>query len=155
MKYGLAFLLPLLIMVSATEAQVYKWVDENGKVHFSDQPPRKKPASAEKVELKIAPKTGNRAAPSAAERAKQQQELLRRMEGERKQRESQRAKAKEEKKRLAELCKKLKKEMEEKVRANAIYTENDKGERVYDSEEVADQKRKRAVERYQTQCQPK
>jgi len=38
-----------LILLTATialpivaSAQVYKWVDENGKTHFSDQPPTKR-----------------------------------------------------------------------------------------------------------------
>jgi len=34
---------------SALHAEVYKWVDENGKVHFSD---KKTTSSAEKVEIK-------------------------------------------------------------------------------------------------------
>jgi hypothetical protein len=46
----LAFTLLLLAGSLATAATVYKWVDENGVVHYSDQPH----ANAEKINLKAA-----------------------------------------------------------------------------------------------------
>ncbi len=45
MRAGLALL--LLLATSLAHATVYKWVDENGKVHFSDKPVK----NAEVVEL--------------------------------------------------------------------------------------------------------
>ncbi len=35
-----------------TKAEVYKWVDENGKVHFSDKPPSSKKKQTNKVDIK-------------------------------------------------------------------------------------------------------
>lgn len=40
----------LALACGAALADVYRWVDENGKVHYSDQPP---PAAIEQVEKKI------------------------------------------------------------------------------------------------------
>jgi len=40
----------LLLSASAAHAQVYKWVDEKGVTHYSDQPPP--PAAKRKVEVK-------------------------------------------------------------------------------------------------------
>lgn len=37
----IAFGLLLLLVGLAAQAQVYKWVDENGVVHYTDQPPAK------------------------------------------------------------------------------------------------------------------
>lgn len=46
MRVGLALL--LFLIATLAHATVYKWVDENGKVHFSDKPVK----NAEVVELK-------------------------------------------------------------------------------------------------------
>lgn len=43
-------LLPVLLLsVAAVEAEIFKWTDEHGKVHFSD----KQPADAEASEVKL------------------------------------------------------------------------------------------------------
>ena len=104
---ALTVVLVLSAVTAPATAQFYKWVDENGKVHFSDQPPRKKPA--EKLELKGIPKTGNQDAPSEAQRRERQQQLLKSMEKDRKAIEQQRAKERQDKKDKAALCQRLKK----------------------------------------------
>jgi S1-C subfamily serine protease len=48
----IALLLAALFGVQLSHADVYKWVDENGKVHFTDKPPRKPEVKPEIVELK-------------------------------------------------------------------------------------------------------
>lgn len=62
------FLLPLLLALAAlpAEARLYKWVDENGKVHYTDTPP---PESASRGNAELS-KTGNvvRKTESAEER---------------------------------------------------------------------------------------
>lgn len=45
------FLLLLLLPLSVCATEIYKWVDENGKVHFGDSP--KKQDRAEKLELRV------------------------------------------------------------------------------------------------------
>lgn len=58
----------VLLAAATVTAQVYKWVDKDGKVQYTDQPP---PASATKAEAKKmtdAPASGN--APAAATPAK-------------------------------------------------------------------------------------
>lgn len=44
-------LLLLTLICSPLQAEVYKWVDDQGKIHFSDKEP--KSSSASKLELKI------------------------------------------------------------------------------------------------------
>lgn len=65
----------ILLATATVAAQVYKWVDKDGKVQYSDQPP---PASAGKIDAKkvvdspsatgaaSAPATGAAAAPKSA-----------------------------------------------------------------------------------------
>jgi glutaredoxin len=48
---SIPILLALLAMSSAASAQMFKWVDEKGVTHFSDQPP---PPNQKKSELKAA-----------------------------------------------------------------------------------------------------
>lgn len=51
-KQAAAFSLAVLILLtSALFADMYKWVDENGKVHYTDSPPRGK--KAKKLDLRI------------------------------------------------------------------------------------------------------
>lgn len=54
-RRGAALGLALLLCAGAASAQMYKWVDANGKTHFTDTPP---PPSAKKAELKAAGNSG-------------------------------------------------------------------------------------------------
>jgi len=45
----LVIFIVLLLTAKSALAEVYRWVDKNGKVHYSDEPPKNK--QAEKVEL--------------------------------------------------------------------------------------------------------
>ncbi len=103
-KYLLTALLALLVSVaplSAGYAGVYRWVDEQGRVHFGDRPPPK--SSSENVDIKNDPSPGA-PAPNAEERRDKQQRLLRAWEEERQQRKEASAKAKEDKKRQKQRC---------------------------------------------------
>jgi hypothetical protein len=62
---GLPILLLLIMSASASSATVYKWVDDNGVTHFSDQPNPK----AQKLEITGAQTYESQAATVAAPRA--------------------------------------------------------------------------------------
>ena len=49
MKAKLPLLLSSLLIAASAQAQMYKWVDANGRVTYSDQPP---PASAKQAKMK-------------------------------------------------------------------------------------------------------
>jgi hypothetical protein len=59
-------LLALVLSSLIAGAEVYKWVDANGKVQFSDQPPPGSNAQA----VKVKPSSGGFVAPQAAPAAK-------------------------------------------------------------------------------------
>lgn len=48
----------LLFALPVHAKEMFRWVDENGKVHFSDEPPEKRPDMAEEIEVKAPPKIG-------------------------------------------------------------------------------------------------
>lgn len=45
------FLAAVVVISQQAHSEIFKWVDENGKVHFSDQPNPNEEKKAEKVEL--------------------------------------------------------------------------------------------------------
>ena len=57
----------LLILSMNSHAEIYKWVDENGGVHYTAQPPvqKKKRVKAKNIEDEIRSKAGKYRAPSA------------------------------------------------------------------------------------------
>ena len=61
-------------MTSAASAEIYRWVDENGRVHYGDQPPDQ---SAEALDVRpgSGPSPGERAARRQAEQAEQARAL--------------------------------------------------------------------------------
>ena len=56
MKFLVLILAALLAMTTAAHAEVYKWVDEDGNVHFTDTPPPKQ--KTEEVKIDSAPSSG-------------------------------------------------------------------------------------------------
>jgi hypothetical protein len=55
--------LALCLLVLPAWADLYKWTDENGKVHYSDQPP---PDAVQKIESMKQPKSGSATPADAA-----------------------------------------------------------------------------------------
>ncbi|MEH6467033.1 MAG: DUF4124 domain-containing protein [Porticoccus sp.] len=51
---AVSLLLLVPILAPASFAEIYRWVDSNGKLHFSDQPPEGS-ATAEEVSSKMSP----------------------------------------------------------------------------------------------------
>lgn len=51
MKYLLAITVFLLFMPNG-HAEIYKWIDENGKMQFSDKPPKKEKVKIESVQIR-------------------------------------------------------------------------------------------------------
>ena len=62
MKPSCLILMTLLALAANVDAEVYKWVDEEGNVHYSDQPPLD--AESERVQLDYT--SGSKGDPSAA-----------------------------------------------------------------------------------------
>ena len=83
-----AFTVSALVMPVVHAAGVYKWVDENGKVQFGDQPGN---AVAEQVQIKAAPPPD----PGLKKKQEQSDKLIKVQEEERKLKDEETAKAKQ------------------------------------------------------------
>ncbi len=124
----------LLIFIIATAppayAGVYKWVDEQGKVHFSDRPTS---AQARQLKLKKSPQQGTSAVPNAAQRQITQQRMLDMYQQEREKREAARKKKKADAKKLAQRCANARDRLR-RYESSRLYENLPNGERRYFSE---------------------
>lgn len=127
----------LLILLSACifspcqlQAGVYKWVDENGRVHFSDRP-----TASESTEVRI--KQQERTAPSADQhnRKLKMQRMLDVYQEEREEKREAKQKQQEAKTRRKQNCARAKDRYNSHVRARGIYNYDKNGERQYLSDD--------------------
>jgi len=154
----------LLLLTLPAQADVYKWKDEKGRVHFSDQAPQNK--TDVKVLEKKEPETSSASAPETAAPAKssepkyrsseahldRQRRMTSLLEQDRKQKSEERKRKQTEKEKLEQECKQIKSEIDARKRVN-LFVRHDKGGGVQylsDEERVA---RDSELERtYQEKC---
>ena len=129
----------LLCLVSAAAAaEVYKWVDEQGKVHYGDRPPGQGTPS-DRLVLPPAPS----ADAEIVERAFMRRRLLDAFEAERREQQQTQAEADAAERELESRCARIEQQLVRFKRANVVYTEDENGERVY----MSDDQRARAADR--------
>ncbi|MCI0401332.1 MAG: DUF4124 domain-containing protein [Gammaproteobacteria bacterium] len=130
--------------VLAEDVPVYKWVDENGTVHYGDRP---KDTDAEKLELDAAPAPDDAL---SARRAKQEK-LLRIMEEER-QRESDKAvQAKAEQEQQKQMCATAKERLSQYENSRYLFEEDKDGNRrrlSYEERQQLEDNARTAIARY-------
>lgn len=127
------WLLVLLAIPAAALAQgIYRWIDEDGQVHFDDYP------VAEGAE-KIKGASASAGDPTTIDRLQRQQKLLDSYEEQRVEKNKQSAKAREEKIRRAARCTKAKNRLVHLQQSRYIYDQTSTGERriLSDSERAA------------------
>jgi hypothetical protein len=131
-----------------TAQQIYKWVDEKGKVHFSDKPVDK---NAESITIKQQPRIGGENTEAGSAKSSDpnlMDKTLDAYEQRRRQKKRELAKQKAEEQRKAahsKECENARKYLAYS-KGKAQFTVNEKGERVYrsDAEIQADRKRRQA-----------
>ena len=128
MKVFLVLISLCLIPLSAN-ADVYKWVDANGQVHFGDRPPIH--AATSEVTVNTAPASADA---GARERYQRMTEFLDQQQKEREARLVANAKAEEKAEKKAELCRTLRARLKHLASVSNFYDINDRGEMVYVNE---------------------
>ncbi len=108
----------LLAFSCSATAEIYKWEDEDGKIHYSDKPLGK---DAESVKLKSAPK----ADPDQGSRQEKQRRLLKLLEDDREAAKKKKAQEKAEKAERKEKCLTARKELEQVRNASFLYKKSD------------------------------
>ena len=118
MRYGLLLfcLLPLVV-----GAESYRWTDEDGKVHFSDQPPPGQDEDkAEEIELKKPEPIGQG---ESVERTRQELEKMRR-EREKRKEKARRAEKRREQQRLQK-CQQQSRKLSKMKNKRVLYKQED------------------------------
>lgn len=121
----------LALLPLAAPADIYRWKDETGQVHYGQRPP---PAGADKLELEQRPAT--RAVPdSQAARRARQQRLLEAFAYEREQKRAAAERAARDNRRSAADCRRLQRRWRLLSHPGPVYLANDDGGRDYLSDE--------------------
>ena len=143
----------VLLIPAWVQADVYRWVDGKGRVHFGDRSPEG--AAAKKVDMPVVKMNDTQASPSQvsdAERRQRQKRIVETLSAERKAREDVRQKKRDEKAEEKAKCERLRIGLAESKSVNVYYRRNKKGERVF----ISDKERKgldaAAEKKYQENC---
>ena len=130
MRYSAYCCVFLLQIFGNAFAEIYKWEDENGKIHYGDKPPVE---DAESIELRSAPK----ADPNRNSRQEKQRRLLKLLEDDRQAAKKKKAEEKAAKAERKEKCLKARKDLQEVRDASFLYkkSEDPRNPQVYSDEE--------------------
>jgi len=129
--FNVRLLLTLIITATATaNAGVYKWTDEQGRVHFGDRPTS---SQAEQFKLKKQPKSSSSTSNATKPQVTQQQ-LLNMYQQEREKKKAEKKKQKEEAKKLALKCANARDDLR-RYDGSRLYEVLPSGERRYFSDE--------------------
>lgn len=134
----------------AAKAEVYRWVDDKGRVHFGDKAPAT--TQAETLDLpKVEEQPG---APdlSEFERMQRQKRLVQMLEEERLAKQEKKAKLAQEAQELEQYCTRFKNRLSYLDQYTHFFNEKDDGTRDYLSEEEADAYRTKLKSQYQREC---
>ncbi|OZG70472.1 hypothetical protein BTA51_25380 [Hahella sp. CCB-MM4] len=152
MDLNLKFLNTVLITLTlffsgASSAEIYKWVDESGQVHFGDKPQGKK---TERVQIKSSVSDAQK---KDAERINQNyQRIYEQFKQQDQARAEQKKKVEERQKKVDEYCKELRKEKNIVNQDYAFVRFNDEGGQEYMTDDEIASYREKMNSLYQERC---
>jgi hypothetical protein len=127
------WLLLLLALGQSAAADVYRWVDEHGRVHFGDRPPASEAVETTTVETQTGPPPD--AASSSSDRGVARQRLLDQYQKERDAKQEAAQRKREEEQRREQLCVQARTDLENYRTHPMLYEMASNGERRYLSDE--------------------
>lgn len=126
----LQFLMLLMISSDVLSAQAYKWVDQNGQIHYGEKPPQGAD-SAREMKLRDSDAQPEQKA-AAEQRLQRMKKRLRAYDDERQKESEEIAKAQKERQKRSAECKRLGIELRDlKVGGTRYYELDDQGKRVF------------------------
>lgn len=155
MRKGITLLRPLaglsfLMLAVVAQADVFRWVDANGRVHFSDKAP-----AHQKVETLTLPEAdATVAAPdiSEEERKQRQQRLVQALEEERLAKAQHKAELKQKEVEHQAHCERFRNRMQRLQSSTHVYSENKDGTVTYWKDAEADRYKADMNSRLQQEC---
>ncbi len=129
MKKKLLYLIGLFIIsLSVVQAQIYKWVDDNGQVHYSEKTPDKRYVAKE---MHLRGSVPQAATITLQQRKQKRNHLLRAFDEERKLRNDAQAQKKQQEAYRRHNCILARDQLKNYQRAGALYNLDKKGKRIY------------------------
>ncbi len=128
--------LVLVLASTVATAEVYRWIDAHGNVHYGDRPPATG-VDAHSVPLRPAPAKE----PDQAQRRLKQRRLLEAFEAERAERNQAAAAAEAARREHDRTCEIARRDLTRFDRASVVYTNDESGARIY----MSDQERRDAA----------
>ena len=138
-------LLFIMLAPLSLYAGVYKWVDDNGKVHYGDQPQSSQPSIEMNIDVTSPAPVGS--GEDQLTREEKRERLLQSMEEDRLEKHEQREKQKAIRAQNRQKCNRYRDRMRHYQRANALYRLDKDGKRVY----VSDSDRAKSTKKLQAQ----
>lgn len=143
----------LIFGVSLAHADIYKWVDAKGNVHFGDAPPQEMRARALSIQAEPPTSAGpSSPAASSTDVKRRQERLTKALEEERHQRETLAAQQKQKSEQHEHTCTRIKNRLEHFKRVRVFYDENPDGTVRYLSDKEGDAYRMDLQARYEKEC---
>lgn len=136
----LLFFVGLMVALAAAAADIYRWTDEHGRVHYGQRPP---PQGAERLDMPSAEAPPGVKDADAAERRARQKRLLDAYTYEREQDEARREREDQRARELAQECQRVQRYWRRLAYPGPVYIKGDDGERQY----LNDQQRAAEMER--------
>lgn len=128
------------------QAEIYKWVDENGRTHYGEKPPEE---GASEVKIKDnTPEPGGELEKHNVDREK----LLEIYEEERRQKKEEKLKMEEEQKKKEKYCMQLKNDLKDMQKGGSFYELDENGERKYISDKEIANRIKELQTNYKDHC---
>ena len=127
-------LLLLLLVGQGAGAGVYRWVDEDGRVHYGDRPPASEAAEATIVETQTSPPSSSSSVPNPSDRNITRQRLLDQYQKEREEKKAASQKNREEKQRREIQCAQARARLENYQTHPILYEPLANGKRRYFSD---------------------
>lgn len=121
-----SLLLGAALLAPPAHGEVYRWVDDQGRLHFGDKPPNRETANSVPIISRPTPATP---APTEEERRDKQQRLLRAWKEERLQREEKAAKNRAAQERREKNCHIARDQLRTYRNASALYDLDQHGKR--------------------------
>jgi len=128
LKYLLTLSSVLLLIASPVHAQLYKWVDEQGKVHYSDQPPSGKAKSESTLDIPSQP--GAAGSPDSGKSWQEKELEFQKRKTSAAEAEAKKQKAEQETQTKRENCEKAKLNLSQLESVNLVYTYDEKAGRI-------------------------
>jgi len=139
----------ILIMPATALPEVYKWVDERGRTHYSQKPPAKNKSEQIQIKQSSSPAADNI---SQHEHRNRQQRLLRAYEEERLQRDNNRIKEKQNRENRNRQCASARNRLQIVQGGYRLYDLDKQGNRVYLDAQAIDKERARSAREVKHLC---